>query len=715
MNHNDIEIIIPKELLSDFLGTFALDILHDSKKKGDLNNHKLYQLTDLLAYSIFLHNPVMKLSVNDLEMFVFKSILKYFVEVWKDNLSALGIMSPPDFTRTDDIYWKNMKTCINLPTESNNTASNTFENYQNRFIQLGNGDTLVERHNYLLQKNKVFTNAANSQKNNYYNTFKSPSFIDTNMYFNNIQGIITEIKQRLPETSKISLDMKTSAGLLRNITDPIGYITSIATYMDPGYNITGMNSIRRYSTIDFDKISTKFSYIIKIIVGETPVVLFKVSYNSFKENFSDKIERKNFSINILNETFQKYTSHSYEMAKLFTGYLKNRNEEKATFKDALEDFQNQIMTYIHNIENNDKCKKIENIYSVYKTLVNNPKDDKNAVLYELKTIGIFPKRLHENLDELIEWIFINSDNIHIRLSYVLTSIKNMILFNKEDIVPHDITPTNMINLMADIMYKYKIDQDKSINDLCFCKYQLTLLEDLIRHEEDEHLLFLIQAKWLKSNRGKLIKQITDNFNIWNKNNLMNIFKYKFYIEKYTKQVFEYCENNPHNILETKNNPTPFLNIPQFSPDPKLKNALIERLCVYLPEFGLKISQDLTELQTLMAFYMLLEVIFYNKNLIPLNINLKLKVETVVRNDIDTTKKTLSNVISKFTGDFGQLIWCIANSHIFSTEDNNISAMALILHRLKNKNIIINGTFTDKKWANIHGMGDGGCVDIYIKE
>lgn len=48
---------------------------------------------------------------------------------------------------------------------------------------------------------------------------------------------------------------------------------------------------------------------------------------------------------------------------------------------------------------------------------------------------------------------------------------------------------------------------------------------------------------------------------------------------------------------------------------------------------------------------------------------------------------------------------------FSSEDNNTSAMAVLLHRLP-KECLKTGR-EPIVWGNIHGLGDGGSVDIII--
>ena len=76
--------------------------------------------------------------------------------------------------------------------------------------------------------------------------------------------------------------------------------------------------------------------------------------------------------------------------------------------------------------------------------------------------------------------------------------------------------------------------------------------------------------------------------------------------------------------------------------------------------------------------------------------------------VDITNNARTAILSKFTGDFGQLMWSIKNGHAFATEDNNTSAMALIMHQLPKT--CFSG-ISNQNWTNIHGLGDGSAVEI----
>ena len=85
-------------------------------------------------------------------------------------------------------------------------------------------------------------------------------------------------------------------------------------------------------------------------------------------------------------------------------------------------------------------------------------------------------------------------------------------------------------------------------------------------------------------------------------------------------------------------------------------------------------------------------------------------ETFLTVEESVTWDTLRSVLGKFSGDFGQIIWCLSTGNIFATEDNNTSAIACILHRIDKRYIVSDFPITNK-WVNIHGHGDGGQVDV----
>ena len=77
--------------------------------------------------------------------------------------------------------------------------------------------------------------------------------------------------------------------------------------------------------------------------------------------------------------------------------------------------------------------------------------------------------------------------------------------------------------------------------------------------------------------------------------------------------------------------------------------------------------------------------------------------------VDTESNPIKNVLGKFSGDFGQIVWCMRYSHIFATEDNNTSAMACILHKVPKKYIQTDNSSL-VQWVSLHGMGDGSSVE-----
>jgi hypothetical protein len=326
------EITIPYNLASDFIGIIILDILHDSKGRK-LNYSTLSNITNILVESIFLHND--SLDQGYLKIIIFKHALQYFCKLWKDNLEkALGITSIPDFNNTNIDYWEllydniltPMKNDTLLPVDQMSVES---FNYFYQYMLL-NGST------------KLVLESPNS-----------PNF------FNSACTIINFLKNT-NNKSKIVLDMKASAGLIRTVCDPIGFITGLPTFCDPGYMMPGMNAIRKHSSIDF----TEFEYTVNIEYLPTKFVkLFKVEYskgtishvqqNSSQRNptFCNGLELSNSSgslkdpafINILGHLYQGTLPSSNQMVEAMDHYLKRQdNVDNLTLQEISQMIDNNI-------------------------------------------------------------------------------------------------------------------------------------------------------------------------------------------------------------------------------------------------------------------------------------------------------------------------------------------------------------------------------------
>lgn len=542
MNSPDIILTIPNVILSEFLGTVILDILHDSKGRGCiLPGKKLYTVIELLFYQ---YNT----SVKD---FLFMKAFEFFKSFWFDNLKALGDISSNDVNI--------LKETVLLPMRNVNGNMLVDE-----FIYLGKNRKSVEYENYLRQKKKL--------KNTI--TFSSP----TDNFFTKLIETVEKVKGK---NQKVCLDMKGNAGLLRSITDPIGYITNLAVYADPGYSMAGMSAIRKNSDISFTS-QTSFRYIIELELQNNLFIPF-IDTNYYYGK-SDVLARENLCIVINDEYLHNSLPKSSLMCNYFKKYLNNEKiHETITTLELLQEIQSSI---------DIKC---------YKKKCTSKTINENFV-FEVKQLYSQFNFVSDKTD----------------LDTLIVTILPDLLLNKDVIL--GIHLFKLVHEYSTFLHK-KIDKrlgkHGKMKNYCEKKYNEYLNE--IKNS------FTIQES--------LINKIV-NKNIPRLSNYNKIFK------KYSKLVYPY-------LFEYTNEP---------------------------------------EIQ----LFLLIDLIILTKN-VP---------NTAIHKEQDIITDTFTNVIGKFCGDFGQIMWCIHNKQIFASEDNNASAMACLLQTIT------------KDWTSIHGIGDGGSVDIH---
>lgn len=690
MDFPNVVVTIPNYLTSDFLGTMALDILHDSKGRGYLAGQPLHKLSDLLATL---------LDTQDLQNWVFQGVLKYFTCLWKHNLKALGLTEMtglPDFDSVDPEYWNHWRSIVCMPLHrvADRDTVDTFSS-------LGNEQYTPESQNYFFQREKLVDTTTELF------SFISPTGINSPIdYYQQAIGLVDIIKNRLPN-GKVVLDMKSSAGLIRTLTDPIGYTTCLPTYADPGYNMPGMSEIRKYSNIHFlpeqafgkFRGAQEFRYSINL---ETPLGIKQfLNAEYFYGVAADGLDRTNVMIKVLEDHFQGALPRSTAMATELWKYLQPQDQtDIITVKEILQSVQASI----------------SNAYSESQpTIVNNVAQKLYACVHHHGTISA------AELETILEFIGISNSSAHllnwiispkgcnfVNLSYILATVKNLVYFPIGDIEITDLYPHTMVTkVLPDVMYRYLEDTNK-LSILAFCYHQLHILQQYALHLPD--LLSTIQEQWIPRRKGKLITQIPHYVKAWRQ-------QQQEYLENYRKQMIDYiqllvqtCVDN-FGLLEE---PQILTVLPPFQPDEKLGKILLDHLHFYQPElFGQTMSTNRMGL----AFSSLLDMLIWTKPVCDLGIDLEREYHIKIPigskyYDFQTQQKnTLQTVLGKFSGDFGQIMWCIANSQIFASEDNNASAMAILLHRIPQE--YTRGT--TGCWANIHGLGDGSAVDITVRQ
>jgi len=711
---NDIILTVPSNFTYEFIGIVILDILHDAKGKGFLAGHKLYQITDLLTLSIEKHNADLSESqLSELKMWVFKEALKYLLELWESNKSALGLSENPDFGNKDLQYWNFMRDLVVLPLRLVADRSD-----EDTFVSVGTNKYGIEAQNYHDQKQKLQPTDAEIL------SFISPHGISgPSDYYRQAIGIVDIIKQRTNGVSKAVMDMKSSAGIIRTITDPLQYITGLPTFADPGYNMPGMSAIRKYSETPFlatdlaenqyrGPVEFNYTVLLETPVSLIPLTLLKTNY--FYGVAESGVNKSNMIINILNETFNGTLPRSGVMAEALNNYLDPKDQVVSiTTGETLETLKNLIINY-YNLHA-EQLKIDMDIDNIYTRIHSNEK--MSMEMMEILKVN------DDTAETVIEWIYTNSELTNIKIGYLMSTLRlinyyipNFFTENKlKDLLPNEM----VTEILPEIMYNYS----KDLKELAFCYHSLKLLEEYAMHNDD--LKETLAKQWLPKRKGKLTTQIYKNVDEWYKSQGMILGEYKTKIHDYVLGTLQKCHANLQEMYRLGNldadendnyqeellkllHTIPFLDI-----HAKLKTVLNDHLIFYNRNIHLGTANII---QTGLFLVALLDIVLNRKGLLNLNVNLTTPLTISINPksqdyDNDIVKlSALHNVLGKFSGDFGQIMWCIANGHLFSSEDNNASAMALLLHRLPSNCIIKNNT---KIWGNIHGLGDGGCVDVII--
>lgn len=361
-------------MISKFLGTLILDTLHDAKGNGILYSKKLRALTDLLITD----NENNLQDNENLKKYVFWKTFEFLWNIWKKP-QAFGLKTQPDFSKKSDYFYNNTLLPLRLVAE---------RIYEDTFVTISGCHSSPETINYHNQKYDTI----HSDKQLL--IFHSPC----NDWFENLKKINDIVKKHC---KNIVLDMKSSAGLLRSITDPIGYITGLPTFADPGYMMPGMSAIRKASEIDF-KNGTNFKYSIFLDISKnTKYKLFTIEYlyqtnetiKSFKnkEINNDNLYKKNVSLVIDSKNFNGGCLKASKMAEILGIYLSNWDSNSKHYK---------ILTKLNDIEKAalGKCQE-------YLTYLRN-KNIKNIV--NLLQISINYKKFISNFDHYIStfnWIY----------------------------------------------------------------------------------------------------------------------------------------------------------------------------------------------------------------------------------------------------------------------------------------------------------------------
>ncbi len=719
-----ITLIIPSHLIKDYLGIFAIDVLHDAKGRGYLVGNKLSQLTDLIAFSISLHNQEITLDEHPLKVYVFQQVLSYIVDLWESRISALGIDTRPDFNNTDSSYWETLRQTVQLPFR--NVAERDTED---AFISLGGNKLGIESQNYSDQKDKLTRSYAEIL------AFVSPKGIyKPSDYFLKASGIVDIIQNRTNFNSKVVLDMKSSAGLIRTITDPIGYRTGLPTYADPGYNMPGMSAIRQHAELAFidenteelnryNQGSNEFRYQVKLHTPMTPVPIVFLDVRYFYGIAKDGLDRSNLMISILENTFSNTLPHSITMAEALSQYLRPRPRViKLTVSEVIERLHD--LAWDHYGLMCQPVPFLQNLNAIYTNLhyghdVSVPL---SALLKDMPCTDT-------TITFLVGWC--NEQNTIVRISYILATIRILYHFNIKHLLPlvkqSCLLPETMITKnLPDLLFHY-IDRGNQVQDylvLAFCHHQHLLLKQFIGTTSDnsgipyqQELSEALAKQWIPKRKGKVVSQLTKLVQDWHKQFVELLQQEAFYLKTYIlQQLLSVCHTNlglifnGDSIDEDDPRVIAFLqSLPVFQPSANVRKALSDQLHFYYPELyhqTIDMPRD----------GLLLSVLLTQKSLLGIDLHRELSATldpSFPGFNIDVATEALNMVLGKFSGDFGQIMWCMCYGHLFASEDNNTSAMALLLHRLPKDHIQCNTDNSTLVWGNIHGLGDGGSVDIII--
>nr|QBK87253.1 MAG: hypothetical protein LCMAC201_01550 [Marseillevirus LCMAC201] len=714
----NITLTIPDYLCKDFLGILALDTLHDAKGHGYLVGNKLSQLTDLLAKAILLNNHNLDQYTGVIQNYIFEKVLTYFLELWSNNIGALGLDTIPNGD------WESLRDVVCLPLR--NVADRADED---AFITLGKNKYGIEAQNYHDQRQKLYPQCAETM------SFVSPKGVQKPAdYFRQASGIVDIIRARTAGQARVVLDMKASAGLIRTLTDPLGYTTGLPTYADPGYNMPGMSAIRQHAQISFiDEDnqnnyytgSHEFRYHVQLETPmcSTPLVLLDVTY--FYGVAKDGLDRSNMIISMLGNSFNNTLPRSMMMASALGQYLKPTPQQiTVTARDTLSIIERIIWNYYNNT-----CEEISALRDLQQISTQLHKGES----FELQSLSHFIKQTPFNphqTQDLYEWC--SSENTIFRSSYIVATFRNLYLFDVSSYLPvrqlDCLLPEEMIiNTLPKLMFEY-LSNGKNFILLSFCYHQLKLIEQFIGKPNSglvyhQDLAEQLTKTWIPKRKGKLLIQISKHVQEWRKNQALTITIQKE-ILIYIKNLLSVCNQQLGILvdLDTREPDDPRIEIllkalPLFQPSAVLEDALSEHLHFYDPEMYYRTAKIR---RTGLLLGSLLNMILWKKPLVTLDLDLQAILVITLhpsaaeyRND-HYTDDALRSVFGKFSGDFGQIMWSICYGHLFASEDNNTSAMALMLHRIPKQYI---NTYEHQHggWGNIHGLGDGSCVDVTLNK
>lgn len=636
---NFIDITIPKSLTSDFLGSMVLDILHDAKGRGILKGRKLHEITDLISecfISEISDDQYNEQKTKKIRDWLFIQVFSYLHNMWKDNLDALfqeeNSYIPVNYKNFNLEYYRKY---VYVPIKPCGKDLDCF-------ISLGNNRKGIECENFLFQFNRCKKTVSFESPTNVQDFFKRSRFF--------VDSIIAD---RLD--SLVSLDMKSAAGLIRTTTDPIGYVSSIATFSDPGYNMAGMSAIRNYSKLNFtEKNNNSFSYLIKL---ETPIgtlPMFDVEYYWSESQTNDL--RENVIIKVSDTYFQRSLPKAREMAEALDRYLDSGNNttvwsSKEKMGEMIKDIRERNF--------------IGNVYSeIYSKLHHG-----ESVNAEMRKI--FKKFPKINLQSVNRWINLGEDLSArtINTAYIISTLRLYRYYNIDTkyIFPEDVV-INLFPEIIDRLNNVKLAYLSNHMDLIF--QYANQPSEIMNPQQKNSILELLNNHRLGV-RGKivnltekLVKNLYKNF---------REFLYKKDIKNILKDI----------IQEKKRNIRIFEEILRY------------HLAFFAPEYlgGTKITDDILKM-----------------SLLDLCDRLNIYPDFNTHISESAAPDAINNILGKFSGDFGQILWCMLTGNIFASEDNNSSAIACILHRIPKR--YIKG-LNENGWVNIHGMGDGSAVTACI--
>ena len=298
---------IYKKYTSYFLGTIALDILHDCRECY-ISKGKMKDITDLMAYSFIKMNPISNKEYNYLQTWVFKEVCKHLFE----NVFTRNEMYKKDYIDfehdvNDTDYWSVLFDEVELPIRSKcNEDKTKLETKVVDVMYNGQRISAVNKNWY-----KCIEFLKREKKYNRMDIFKSPhpdihcpkEFSAYLQYFHSLIQ-----SQHQNEYNITCMDQKGAAGLIRIITEPFGYQTTLPTLSDCGYNMIGMSGLRNNSIKNLQD----FSYTVTIDTPIGELKLFDVKY---------KMNNNIPNIDINNMSYIKRLPSSKDLGKYLSNYL----------------------------------------------------------------------------------------------------------------------------------------------------------------------------------------------------------------------------------------------------------------------------------------------------------------------------------------------------------------------------------------------------------